>query len=317
MRKIRNDRMTDDHSGNIIEINGLTYSYGKEEAISEIDLMMQSPKIYGLIGRNGAGKTTLLSLLAAFRDLQGGELRVFGETPYENPGVLREVSYHGKPDYEEEDEKVGDYFDFYRRYRPKFDKGYAVELSEIFEIPLKKPINRLSQGKQSALNGILGLASRTPVTIFDEVYLGMDAPARMRFYKEVLQEQMTHPRLMILSTHLILEMEYLFDHVVIMDHGKILVDEPVDEVLERGFAVTGEKSKVAEFTEGMTVLNREELGPTQKAILLGKIDEEKERELDRLDLQISDVSLQDLFIHMTERKKDTEDLSEKGGGHHE
>ncbi len=98
---------------------------------------------------------------------------------------------------------------------------------------------------------------------------------------------------------------------------KILVDEPVDEVLERGFAVTGEKSKVAEFTEGMTVLNREELGPTQKAILLGKIDEEKERELDRLDLQISDVSLQDLFIHMTERKKDTEDLSEKGGGHHE
>lgn len=296
-----------------IEIKGLTHQFDDQKALSEMDLLLETPKIYGLIGRNGAGKTTLLSLLAGYREVQEGEIKIFGEAVFENSSVTRNVSYHGKPDYEEEDEKVGAYFDFYQRYRPKFDKAYALRIAEVFEIPLDKKINKLSQGKQSALKGILGLASKTPVTIFDEVYLGMDAPSRTRFYKEVLEEQLKEPRLMIISTHLVSEMEYLFDHVLIMHQGKIMIDEPADEILERGFAVTGEKSQVEEFTKDLRVLHREALGQIQKVIIFGEKEKLREEVLERLNIEISEVSLQDLFIHLTEKKRDVDDQRVKGG----
>lgn len=302
---------------NLIEIKGLSHRYKGEAALSKLNLALSSPKIYGLIGRNGAGKTTLLSLLGAYRKVQEGELRVFGESPFENPGVVSEIAYHGKPDFVEEDEKVRDYFHFYKRYRTKFDMDYALEMAEIFEIPLQKPINKLSQGKQSALMGILGLACKTEVTIFDEVYLAMDAPSRTRFYKEVLRQQEEKPRLMILSTHLVSEMEYLFDHVVIMDKGSIMLDEPIDKVLERGFSITGEKSKVEDYTKGLQVLSREELGPIQKAVVFGSRDEISEVDAKELNLEISNVSLQDLFIHLTEKKKEEAPIQKKGGEEHE
>lgn len=296
-----------------IEIKGLTHRFDNQEAISDMNLLLETPKIYGLIGRNGAGKTTLLSLLAGYREVDEGEIKIFGETVFENSGVTRNVSYHGKPDYEEEDETVGNYFNFYQRYRPKFDKAYALRMAEVFEIPLNKKINKLSQGKQSALKGVLGLASKTPVTIFDEVYQGMDAPSRTRFYKEVLEEQFKEPRLMIISTHLVSEMEYLFDHVLIMDQGRMMIDEPADEILERGYVVTGEKSKVEDFTKNLKVLHREALGSIEKSIIFGEKEKLRENELEKLNLDISAVSLQDLFIHLTEKNTVLHDQTVKGG----
>jgi ABC-2 type transport system ATP-binding protein len=143
----------------------------------------------------------------------------------------------------------------------------------------------------------------------------MDAPSRTRFYKEVLEEQLKEPRLMIISTHLVSEMEYLFDHVLIMHQGKIMIDEPADEILERGFAVTGEKSQVEEFTKDLRVLHREALGQIQKVIIFGEKEKLKVEVLERLNIEISEVSLQDLFIHLTEKKRDVDDQRVKGGKH--
>lgn len=81
-------------------------------------------------------------------------------------------------------------------------------------------MSELSKGMRSALQVVLGLASRAPITIFDEVYTGMDAPTRKKFYNEVLNEQAEHPRMFILSTHLVSEMDYLFDEIVMIHQGK-------------------------------------------------------------------------------------------------
>lgn len=284
-----------------IEIQNLTFRYGQEKALQGVTASLNSPKIYGLIGRNGAGKTTLLSLIAAFRESKKG-LLVLGENPYENPRVMEDVSYHGKPNFEEETEKVGDFIKMVRRYRPKFEMNRARKLLKDFEIPLDKPLNKLSQGKQSAVNGILGLTAGTSVTLLDEVYLGMDAPSRERFYKEILAEQMRRPRMMILSTHLVSEMDYLFDHVLILDNGAVILDAPMDEVLEKGYSVTGEKSKVQKFTKDCTLLHREELGPTQKAVVFGSLSREEIQRGEEQGLSFGEIPLQELFIHLTEPK---------------
>ena len=86
----------------------------------------------------------------------------------------------------------------------------------------------MSQGQRSALGVILGLASRCPLTIFDESYLGMDAPSRYAFYDELLADYLAYPRTIVLSTHLIEEVSSLFEEVVIIDRGRLLIqNKPV------------------------------------------------------------------------------------------
>src|SRR5699024_5040576 len=118
----------------------------------------------------------------------------------------------------------------------------------------EKSLAKLSKGKQSAFNVVVGLASRSPITIFDEVYLGMDAPARDLFYKELLKDQQLYPRIILLSTHLVSEMDYLFDEVIIIKDGKILLKEPYDNIVSRGVTIMGGKQVVDEYIEGKEVL---------------------------------------------------------------
>src|SRR5690606_18220038 len=130
---------------------------------------------------------------------------------------------------------------------------------------------KLSKGKQSAFNVVVGLASRAPITIFDEVYLGMDAPSRDLFYKELLKDQEKHPRIIIMSTHLVSEMEYLFDEVIIIDQGKLLLQGTYDEVVSRGVTVIGHRDNVNEFTKNKHVINEEQLGDTKSATIFGEL----------------------------------------------
>lgn len=285
-----------------IEVKNLSHAYGNERVLKEVNFSVEKPLIYGLLGRNGAGKTTLLSLISSFKKVQSGDLYVNGQAPYENEVIMESVSYHGKSDYEEEDEKVIDFLKFYQRYRPHFHLNSAVQMAEMLEVPLEKKVNKLSAGKQSALNAVLGLASRTPITIFDEVYLGMDAPSRVMFYEMILKEQAEFPRIIFLSSHLILEMEYLFDHLLIIDQGKILLDESVESLSEIAFSVTGEKAKVQEATQGLKVIQKESLGPIQKAVVYDQMSDEKRGLIKSLDLEMGNVGIQDLFIYLTDRR---------------
>jgi len=287
----------------VIELKNLTFRYEAEAVLQDLTTSLSGPKIYGLMGRNGAGKTTLLALINGYIKGEKGALTVFGESPFDNRRVAVDVSYHGKPNFIEKHNKVAEHLAFYQRYRPNFEMDYAKKLLEDFSIPLDRSVKKLSQGKQSALNGILGLASGTPVTLLDEVYVGMDAPSRTRMYRAILDEQIRRPRLMILSTHMVSEMDYLFDHVLILKDGKLTIDAPVDEVLEKGTAVSGEKSKVKNFTKDLQVLDREALGPIEKAVVYDEItDEDRQRGLE-VGLKFEETSLQDLFIHLTEPKE--------------
>jgi ABC-2 type transport system ATP-binding protein len=273
------------------------------EVLKDISFNLEHGKTYGLLGRNGAGKTSLLSLLASYREPTSGKLLIGGEEPFENRKVMPHVGFVYETDYSDEDEALKDYFDFAERYRPFFDRVYAEQLAERFKVPLDKSLASLSSGKQSALNAILGLASRTPVTILDEVYLAMDAPTRDLFYQEVIEEQARHPRTMILSTHLVSEMEYLFDHVLLLQEGRLMVDEEYDAFVSRGASITGTSAVVDTFVariqNDVKQLKTQQLGDTKSVMIYGELSEEKQEEAVSLGLDVGPVSLQELFIHLT------------------
>ncbi|WP_059041465.1 ATP-binding cassette domain-containing protein [Paenibacillus rubinfantis] len=282
-----------------VTLEQVSVNYGGKRALSDITLELEAGKIYGLLGRNGAGKTTLLSLLASYMEPTAGRVRIGGNNPYEHAETMAQVSFIYETNYSEESDKIKGMLQVAERYRPHFDRAYAEELVQLFGLPMNIPIKKFSSGMQSALNAVIGLANRTPVTIFDEVYRGMDAPTREIFYKQLLEDQADHPRTMILSTHLVSEMDYLFEDVVILHKGRMLLKEPIDRLLDRGASITGASAEVDAFVRGMKILNVQQLGGTKSAIVYGEFDEAQRRAAASKGLDIGPVPLQDLFIHLT------------------
>lgn len=283
---------------NIKAIN-LNLSYGSDDILHDINLEINAPRIYGLLGRNGVGKTSLLSLIGSFREPTSGQILINGEEPFENARLMQETTFMYDKDYTGETDPPSRILKDINRYRPHFDLEYGMELLSKFKLEGKKSIAKLSKGKQSAFNVVIGLASRSPITIFDEVYLGMDSPARDIFYKELLKDQQMHPRIIILSTHLVSEMDYLFDEVIILKEGRILLKEPYDEIVSRGVTVTGSKQAVDEFIEGKEILNEEQLGDTRSVTIYGNLSDAEQVRAMEIGLHVGPVSLNDLFIQLT------------------
>lgn len=287
-----------------LQLDKVSLNIKKDRILEDITIKMETGKVYGLIGRNGAGKTSILSLIASFRKPSSGTLAIDGVDPYENADLMDKVDFLYEVDYSDEYDSPRKMFEMTKRYKEGFDMDYALELMEGFGADADKPLHKMSKGQQAATNASIGLASNSPITIFDEVTNGMDAPSREYFYKQVLAAREKMPRIFILSTHIVSEMDYLFDEVIMIHQGRVKLQEPLDVLLERGFRVSGPEEKVAQFTDGMDLLSTERLGPIRSDMVLGRLSEEQLKEIDRLYLDISTVKLQDLFIRLTEEKEE-------------
>ncbi|HEX2133636.1 MAG TPA: ABC transporter ATP-binding protein [Actinophytocola sp.] len=285
-----------------IEADRLSLRYDNTvTALDEVSFTLTGGKIYGLLGRNGSGKTSLLSVLAGYRKASGGTVTVGGRPVFENAEVTGQVCLvRGTGDAAVSNVKVKELLDFAGHLRPSWDADYARELAELFELSLDKTAGALSHGRQSALGIVVGLASRTPVTMFDESYLGLDAPARYKFYDALLAEAMAHPRTMILSTHLIEEVSALFEEVLILDEGRLVLHDDAESLRAAGSAVTGDAEQVDRFVDGMRVLGEKRLGRTKSAMVYGELDADRRAQAHAAGLDLGPLALQDLFVHLTE-----------------
>lgn len=285
-----------------VEASDLTVRYGTTVAVDRATFTLAPGKIYGLLGRNGSGKTSLLSTIAAFRPSSGGILRVDGEDPYENARVMAGTTLI-REGGDFLDERVKNVLAYSAAARSTWDAELAARLADRFELDPKAKLGALSRGKRSALGVVVGLAARSPLTMFDEAYLGLDAPSRYAFYDEVLASYAEHPRTIVISSHLIEEVERLFEHVLVLDEGRIVIDEDADTLRARGTTVTGPAEVVESFTEGRSVVGLATLGPTVRATVYGELDDVAIREARTVGLELGPVPLQDLFVHLT--AKDT------------
>jgi ABC-2 type transport system ATP-binding protein len=282
-----------------VEVRDLTLRYGDAVAVDGLTLNLAGGKIYGLLGRNGSGKTSLLSVISAFRRATGGAVRVGDAEPFENAALTREICFVRDRVDAQDSDRVRSVLRLARDLRPHWDEEYAKHLLDRFDVPPGKRIGALSRGGKSALSVVIGLAARAPLTIFDEAYLGMDAPNRYAFYDEVLNDYIAHPRTMILSTHLIEEVGSLFEEVVILDRGRLVVHEETETLRTRGAAVTGPAMAVDAFVAGHTVLGEQALGHTKSTTIYGDLDGDERAKARAAGLELGPVGLQDLFVHLT------------------
>lgn len=282
-----------------IDVQNLTVRFGDVTAIDDLSLSLEGGKIYGLLGRNGSGKTTLMSLCAAFMRAETGKVLVGGSEPYENAELIEQVCLIRESGDFADMEPVKNTLRRAARFRPDWDPEFAQRLLELFDVPEKRTVSKLSRGQRSALGITVGLASRSPLTMFDESYLGLDAPSRYAFYDVLLEDYMQHPRTIVLSTHLIEELSGLFEEVVIIDNGRLVAHEETEALRMRGVAITGVASVVENFVDGMTVLSERRLGGTKSVTVLGAMDDEYRKSARAHGLELEPVALQDLFVHLT------------------
>jgi ABC-2 type transport system ATP-binding protein len=286
-----------------IECNQLTKKYGNFTALNGISFSLEANKIYGLLGRNGAGKTTLLHLLHAHMLPTHGSVTVDGEAPFENSKVLQKICFIKESNNFKKNLTVSEVLNLSSLFYCNWDNDFALRLQEEFNLPSRKKVKALSKGMESALGIIVGLASRAPITIYDEPYIGLDSISRQLFYDLLLQDYAEHPRTIILSTHLIDEVSMLFEKVVVIDQGNLLMIEETDSLRHRAFYVTGDKEAINNFSRNKQILHSETLGKKIVSVVYGGLSLLEKQEAEKAGLILESVPIEKLINFVTLNQK--------------
>lgn len=282
----------------VVEVSHLSKHFGSVNAVTDVTFTLEENRIYGLLGRNGAGKTTLMQLLTGQDFSSSGTIRLFGANPVENARALERTAFIKESQRYPEDFKPKHVFRTARWFFADWDQEYAEQLIADFRVPLNRRMKKLSRGQQSAVGVIVGLASRAPLTFFDEPYLGLDAVARQLFYDRLLADYAEHPRTVVLSTHLIDEVANLLEHVLVIDDGRLIVDSGADELRGAATEVSGTRTAVDAFVAGRTVIHRSAVGALATATV-SELDEAGRSAAAAAGLELGTVSLQTLIVRLT------------------
>ncbi len=227
--------------------NGLSKAYKTNKVLDNITLSIEENKIVGLVGRNGAGKTTLLKLCAGYLLPTAGEVKVFGENSFNNLTVLSNLVFIDEQLPYDKSMKLYDIMQLNQRLYENWSQTIADQLLKEFNLKKEMKYSDLSTGMKTQFNIIMGLSTRAKLTIFDEPTLGLDIAMRKKLYELILNEYMEFPRTIVLSSHLISEIENMMEEVVILSQGKVLLHKTIEELQEYAVYLNGKKDRVEEF----------------------------------------------------------------------
>lgn len=278
----------------MIQLNRVTKQYGQAAVLKNITLSIDEPGIYCLLGRNGAGKTTLLKSIAGYQNITSGTIQVDGRT-ITTATLDTGVSYI---------ENFAKHFNLSVRkllriaaeVNPNYDYDFASEMMERFELDGKKKFNHLSLGMKTMVSTIICLASNKDVILLDEPVLGFDAIMRVEFYDMLAESFQKHPRIIIVSTHIIEEIAKTIQKLIIIDKGSIRFFDTLQAVETKAFSVSGLQKDVAAATQGLNVIRQDAVGGLATSYIFDTPPAQT------ASLEIHPLSLQDFFIQMVGHK---------------
>lgn len=218
----------------IINVSSLKKSYGKKVVLDDIDFAIEEGSIVGLLGPNGCGKTTLIKILTGLIKDHEGIVKIDNEEPgpYTKSVVafLPDKSY--LPDWMRPVDAINYFSDFYK----DFDREKAMKMVTDFNLDPKQKLKTMSKGQQEKLNLILVMCRQAKLYILDEPLGGLDPAARSAILDLIMNNYAKNSTVLI-STHLISDVERIFNRVLMISQGKLIVNSHVDELREKGKTV--------------------------------------------------------------------------------
>lgn len=278
----------------MIELTNVTKQYRNVSVLKNVTLNIDMPGIYCLLGRNGAGKTTLLKSIAGYQNITDGQIQVEGKvitTSTLDTGVsyIENFARHFNL-------PVRKLLRIASEVNPNYDFEFASEMVERFELDGKKKFHHLSLGMKTMVSTIICLASNKSVILLDEPVLGFDAIMRVEFYEMLTESFQKHPRVIIVSTHIIEEIANTIQKLIIIDKGCIRFFDSLQAVETKAFSVSGLKKDVDTATENLNVIGQDTVGGLVTSYLFDSPPAET------ASLEIRPLSLQDFFIQMVGHK---------------
>ncbi len=275
----------------------ITKQYKDKLALNDISLTLEQGKIYGLIGRNGAGKTTLLSVLTAQNPATSGSVTLDDMAVWENRSVLEHLCFSRELNVSAESGlgsmKVKEYLRTASIYYRDWDSAMAERLVDLFELPVKKRMSKLSKGMLSMVTIIVAMASKAAFTFLDEPVAGLDVVAREQFYKLLIEEYTETGRTFVISTHIIEEAADVLEEVIILKDGKVLLEADTQSLVDSARYVSGKAEDVDAVTAGLETHHPEISGRAKSVTVLLKPGQSLPA---GYDVSIQPLNLQKVFL---------------------
>ena len=278
----------------MIALKQVTKQYVQATVLKNITLSIDEPGIYCLLGRNGAGKTTLLKSVAGYQNITSGTIQVDDKlitTSTLDTGVsyIENFAKHFNL-------PVRKLLQIASEVNPNYDYDFASEMMERFELDGKKKFNHLSLGMKTMVSTIICLASNKSVVLLDEPVLGFDAIMRVEFYDMLTESFRKHPRIIIVSTHIIEEIAKTIQKLIIIDKGSVRFFDTLQSVETKAFSISGLQKDVEAATQNLNVIGQDTVGGLVTTYIFDNPPEQT------ASLEIHPLSLQDFFIQMVGHK---------------
>ncbi len=295
----------------VIETRSLRKTFQDDvAAVDDVSLQIAEGSVYGLIGKNGAGKTTLLRLLAGVLRPDKGSAHLFGQSMMQADTAVRQrFTYVSQEDHLPSWMTVEELCHFVSHFYTRWDKEYARELIERFEIVPGKKIGVMSGGQKRQAAILLAFAARPELLLLDEPAAGLDPISRRELMDQITtllsgSEACT----VILSTHIISDLERVADLIGIMDKGKIVMSKPLDELKQKivRVQIIFPGQSVPDDFQFPEATNLQKDGPVAIGVIRGENEDvlERIRLLPGVRVQTFPMGLEDSFFELFGRSGD-------------
>ena len=213
----------------VMECMGLTKTYGRKTALDKVDLKIESGRIIGLLGPNGSGKTTLIKLACGLLSPTSGEIAIDGHAPGVHTKSV--VSYLPDRMYFADWMRTRDLLRFFADFYEDFDREKAEGMLADLGVSVSDRLKTMSKGTKEKVQLVLAMSRRAKLYLLDEPIGGVDPAAREFILRTILTNYSPEAALVI-STHLIADIEKVLDEVIFLQNGRVVRQNPVDSIRE-------------------------------------------------------------------------------------
>ena len=276
------------------ELSGVNLSYAEGSTVlRDLDWQLLPGQVVGLLGRNGAGKTTLLETLLGLREPQAGSVKIFGQDARRlDDSVRARIGYVPQQNDLFEGFTAAQLLAYFRSFYPRWNEARVEGLLSRWEIPRDRPIRKLSGGQQQRLSIIRALAHEPDLLVLDEPVASLDPLGRRDFLRELVGEVLDRGTTVVFSTHILSDLERVAFNMAFLSQGRIVLQAPLDELLEEMRLFTGSPAELARL--GLAALKRTPLEAGLERVLARM---PQGRDLPA-GVQADAVNLEDLFAEL-------------------
>lgn len=253
-----------------VQTKGLGKRYGSFWALENCNISVPEGSVSALVGPNGAGKSTLLKILVGLSKASAGESAVLGRAPVQHEDFLSNIGYLAQEIPLYKNLNTTDHIKMGKHLNKQFDDASIQKRLEELQIPLSRPVGKLSGGQRAQVALALALAKKPKLLLLDEPVAALDPLARHDFLSSLAQAAAEGSLTVVMSSHLLADLERVSDHVIVLAAGKTQLCDDIETVLHKHKLLIGPRSNTKHLGEGATVVH--ETHTAKQSTLLVRVE---------------------------------------------